>query len=69
MKHQLEFGNEIKIKTKGDACKRQRLGQAMDTLSELLNIEFGSLTVHFHKGRWSPKVEIQKNVLTEINEA
>ncbi|MEK6625296.1 MAG: hypothetical protein AABY86_10025 [Bdellovibrionota bacterium] len=69
MKHQLEFGNEIKIKTKEDAEKKQRLGQAMDTLSELLNIEFGSLTVHFHKGRWSPKVEIQKNVLTEINEA
>ena len=54
---------------KEDACKRTRLGLALDNLSELLNIEFGSLTVHFHKGRWCPKVEIQKNVLSEISEA
>ncbi|MBI2522743.1 MAG: hypothetical protein HYV97_20140 [Bdellovibrio sp.] len=54
---------------KEDVCKKKRLGLALDTLSELLNIEFGSLTVHFHKGRWCPKVEIQKNVLSEINEA
>jgi hypothetical protein len=45
----------------------KRLSKALDTLSELLNIEFGSLTVHFHKGKWSPKIEIQKSVFKEID--
>lgn len=48
---------------KGD---ERRLSKALDTLSELLDIQFGSLTIHFHKGKWSPKIEIQKNVLREI---
>lgn len=46
----------------------KRLANALDTISELLNIEFGSLTVHFHKGKWCPKVEIQKKVLKEITD-
>ena len=44
----------------------KRLSKALDTLSELLNIEFGSLTVHFHKGKWSQKIEIQKSIFKDI---
>jgi hypothetical protein len=46
--------------------KKQRLTKALDTLSELLHIEFGSLTVYFHQGKWSPKIEIKRNILKEI---
>ena len=46
--------------------KKQRLSKALDTLSELLQIDFGSLTVYFHQGKWSPKIEIKKNIITEI---
>ena len=47
---------------------KKRLAKALDTISELINIEFGSLTIHFHKGQWCPKVEIQKKVLKELND-
>ncbi|MBK9322414.1 MAG: hypothetical protein IPM97_05580 [Bdellovibrionaceae bacterium] len=46
--------------------KNQLLLKALDSLAELLGIEFGSLTVHFHKGKWSPRIEIQKNVIREL---
>lgn len=47
-------------------AKNKLLSKALDSLAEILGIEFGSLTVHFHKGRWSPRIEIQKNVVREI---
>ena len=46
--------------------RNQLLSKALDSLAELLGIEFGSLTVHFHKGKWSPRIEIQKNVIREL---
>lgn len=46
--------------------KNKLLSKALDSLAEILGIEFGSLTIHFHKGRWSPRIEIQKNVVREI---
>lgn len=49
----------------GDA-KNRLLSKALDSLAEILGIEFGSLTIHFHKGKWSPRIEIQKNVVREI---
>jgi hypothetical protein len=49
-----------------EALKKQRLTEALDTLSELLHIDFGSLTVYFHQGKWSPKIEIKRNILKEI---
>lgn len=54
--------------TKTHQGKSQTLAKALDTLAELLNIEFGSLTVHFHKGRWSPRIEIQKNVVKDLKD-
>ncbi|MBI2519476.1 MAG: hypothetical protein HYV97_03640 [Bdellovibrio sp.] len=69
----MENSNEIILENqnleKEDVCKKLQLALALDTLAELLNIEFGSMTVHFYKGKWCPKIEIQKNVLAEINEA
>ncbi len=47
-------------------AKNKLLSKALDSLAEILGIEFGSITVHFHKGRWSPRIEIQKNVVREI---
>lgn len=46
--------------------KNKSLSKALDTLQELLNIDFGSLTIHFHNGLWSPKIEIKKNVFKNI---
>lgn len=48
-------------------AKNQLLTKALDSLAEILGIEFGSLTVHFHKGKWSPRIEIQKNVVRELD--
>jgi hypothetical protein len=46
--------------------KNKLLSKALDTLAELLGIEFGSLTVHFHKGKWSPRIEIKKTVIQDV---
>lgn len=64
-----KFAKTANYNSEKEGEKKQRLSTALDTLSELLNIEFGSLTVHFHKGKWCPKIEIQKNVLKEISES
>ena len=63
------FAN-IANKTNGtdEKVTKQRLTKALDTLSELLHVEFGSLTVYFHQGKWSPKIEIKRNILKEIEE-
>lgn len=47
--------------------KRKRLSGVLDSLSELLGIEYGSVTVSFHQGQWSPKIQIQKTVLKKID--
>ncbi len=39
---------------------------ALDTLAGLLQIEFGSVTIHFHRGKWSQKIEIQQNIFRDI---
>lgn len=54
-------------KRKMHETKNQLLSKALDSLAEILGIEFGSLTVHFHKGKWSPRIEIQKNVVRELD--
>lgn len=67
-KSQLAILEDQNVK-EAEVSKTLRLGLALDTITELLNIEFGSMTVHFYKGKWCPKIEIQKNVLAEINQA
>ena len=51
-----------------EATKDRRLSKALDGLAEILGIEFGSLTVRFFNGKWSPKIEIQKNLVKEIED-
>jgi len=51
---------------KTQEAKNLLLSKALDSLAEILGIEFGSLTIHFHKGKWSPRIEIQKNVVREL---
>lgn len=46
--------------------ERQRLGRALDTINELFGIEFGSITIRFHGGKWSPKVQIEKRLLEDL---
>jgi hypothetical protein len=48
--------------------KNRQLCKVLDALGELLGIEFGSITVRFHQGKWSPKIEIEKRVIEEISE-
>ncbi len=64
--HLIILGNNNLAKE--EMCKKIRLCLAMDTISELFDIESGSLTIRFHEGRWCSNVEIQKNILAEINE-
>ena len=64
-----EFANLANYNSKKDGSgEKQRVTKALDTLSELLSIEFGSLTIYFHQGKWSPKIEIKRNILKEIEE-
>lgn len=53
-------------KEKTQEVKNRLLSKALDSLAEILGIEFGSLTVHFHKGKWTPRIEIQRNVVREL---
>lgn len=48
--------------------KNKRLHKALDALGEILGIEFGSLTVKFHEGKWNPKIQIEKRVVEDVNE-
>jgi len=47
-------------------AKDKLLSKALDPLADLLGIEFGSLTIHFHKGKWSPRIEIKKTVVQDV---
>lgn len=53
-------------KDKTRDAKNLLLSKALDSLAEVLGIEFGSLTVHFHKGKWSPRIEIKKTVVQDV---
>lgn len=49
-------------------AKKKRLSDALNLLSEVFGIEFGSITIKFHNGKWSPKIEIEKRVVEEVKE-
>lgn len=52
----------------GSHAKKKRLSDALNVLSEMFGIEFGSITIKFHNGKWSPKIEIEKRVIEEVKE-
>lgn len=54
--------------TKTLCVKTKQLRAALDTLSELFGIEFGSITIKFHEGKWSPKIQIEKRMVEEVKE-
>ena len=45
---------------------QKKLSEILDSLSQKLDIEFGSLTVHFHQGKWTSKLEIRKNFMEVV---
>lgn len=53
-------------KDKTWCVKNKQLKQALDTLSELFGIEFGSVTIKFHEGKWSPKIQIEKRLIEDV---
>lgn len=52
----------------GSQAKKKRLSDALNILSEILGVEFGSITIKFHNGKWSPKIEIEKRVVEDVKE-
>ena len=48
--------------------KNKRLHKTLDALGELLGIEFGSITVRFHEGKWNPKIQIEKRLIEDVAE-
>jgi len=66
MKHE-SFANLANCKEPRSSENNKRIiTKALDTLAESLGIEFGSLTIHFHKGKWSPRIEIKKTVVQDV---
>ena len=64
-----ELANLVNYKKEKTLCvKNKRLKAALDTLSELFGVEFGSVTIKFHEGKWSPKIQIEKRIVEELNE-
>jgi len=67
---------EVKMENKNTAAstkdaeqaKKKRLSEALNLLSEMFGIEFGSITIKFHNGKWSPKIEIEKRVVEEVKD-
>lgn len=55
-------------KNKTWCIKNRQLKTALDTITELLGIEFGSITIRFHEGKWSPKVQIEKRLFEDVKE-
>lgn len=47
-------------------AKNVQLSKALDVVGKILDISHGSVTIFFRNGRWSPRLEIQKTVQTEI---
>ena len=44
----------------------RKISEALDTLVRCLQIEAGSFKVYVHQGKWSPRIEIQKNLSREV---
>jgi hypothetical protein len=62
-----ELANLANYKERGTGqLKHKRLGRALDTINELFGIEFGSVTIRFHEGKWSPKIQIEKRLVEEL---
>lgn len=57
---------KLAIYDQSEDRKEQKLIKALNQLSDVFGIEFGSITIHFHKGDWSPKIEIKKNLIKEV---
>lgn len=57
-----------KIERFKDQVPSLRLAEAINALAELLNIQFGSVTIHFHNGIWNRKLDIKKQYIKEIEE-
>lgn len=55
-------------KPKTGCAKSKQLSAVLSSLGELLGIEFGSITVRFHQGKWNPKIEIEKRIVSEIED-
>lgn len=51
-----------------EQAKKKRLSEALNLLSEMFGVEFGSITIKFHNGKWSPKIEIEKRVVEEVKD-
>lgn len=50
------------------SANNKQLHRALDTLGDLLGIEFGSITIKFHDGKWCPKIQIEKRLMEEVKE-
>lgn len=62
----IKFAKLANYSSDADKNSDQSLAKVLDSLAEVLEIEYGSVTVHFHHGQWSPKLEIKKNVFKKI---
>lgn len=57
------FANYNKLKSPG---ARSRLHGLLDQVNSILGIEFGSVTIRIHNGKWSPKIEIVEHITKEV---
>ncbi len=64
----MENKNLAAVATDGSQAKKKRLSDALNVLSEMFGVEFGSITIKFHNGKWSPKIEIEKRVIEDVKE-
>jgi hypothetical protein len=49
-----------------DNNRKDRLCSVLDSLGELLKVDFGSITIKFHEGKWNPKIEIERRIVEEV---
>lgn len=64
----MENKNLATVAKDGSQAKKKRLSDALNVLSEMFGVEFGSITIKFHNGKWSPKIEIEKRVIEDVKE-
>ena len=64
----MEDKNSVATRQNGRRTKKSRLAEALNVLSETFGIEFGSITIKFHNGKWSPRIEIEKRVIEDVKE-
>lgn len=55
-------------KSKTWCAKSGQLTQALNTLRDVLGMDYGSITIRFHDGKWMPKLEIEKRVMEDVKE-